>query len=842
MLGDFLRDLRYGVRSLRRSPAFAVMVVLSLGVGIGANAAVFRLVNAVFLRPLPVRDPDGLVLFSDGASPGLSTVLTAGRLDLFSYPLYLSLRAEEGIFDGLAAQESGTTTALVRWTGPVEPGSVDHAVGRSVSANYFSVLGVGAHRGRTFLPDDEHGASAQPVMVLSHGYWSRRFGADPQIIGATVTMDGRPITVVGVAPPDFTGTEVGRATDFWVPLLANPPAFLASPKHRWLYLIARARPGTSMAAAQARVNVILQQFLAQNEADTWFLARQQARRQAVHITLERGATGMSMIRQRFRDPLLALAAGVGLLLLIVCLNVSYLLLARALGRQREVAIRIALGAGRGRLLRQLFAEGLILSATGAAVAGLATHWLTEGLLSRASSGPWQLNVDVPLDARVLGFTAALTLATTLLFGLVPAWRAWTDLRGKLAATSHLLTTGSSRMLTTRLLLASQVAFSLTLLFGAGLLAGSLGRLRGVPKGFNEEHLLVLELNSSLTGLDKEKSLVLYDEILRRVSQLPGVRMASLSTTTPLSGHGMFRRILLRENVASAGSEEGLEVGWNAGIVTPGYFETLGMPMVRGRALSREDGANAPRVAVVNEAVVRKFFEGVGALGKRFRFGGDPPERPDIEVVGIVGDAKSRTLREPPQPTVYVPVSQTPFLLQSLQVRTQEDLGDVGSLAEQINRQVRDAHPDLIVQGVRTMRDQRERSLVPERLLVTLWGTFGLAALLLVSLGLYGVMSQWVARRTREIGVRMALGATTSGVRWLIVRQALGIVLAGMAAGIPAAALSARLLKVFLYGVTPMDSSTLGMVASTLLAVSALAAYLPARRASRIDPMAALRCE
>jgi predicted permease len=513
-----------------------------------------------------------------------------------------------------------------------------------------------------------------------------------------------------------------------------------------------------------------------------------------------------------------------------------------MGRRREIGIRLALGATRARLLRQLLAEGLLLSVLGGLAAGLVTVWLSGGLLSLASSGESSLDVDVGFDVRVLAFTAALALGTAVLLGTVPAHRVSTELQARLGESSHLLTGDGSRRVVTRLLVAGQVALSLILLVGAGLLVGSLGRLRAVPKGFDEEHLLVLDMNSSLTGLDRSQAVGLHDEILRRVSALPGVRSASLSTTTPLSGHGMFRRILLRGSTASSDPAEALEVGWNAGIVTPAYFETMGMTLIRGRALRREDHGNAPRVAVVNEALVRRFFGGGEALGRRFRFGGDDPEKPDIEVVGIVGDAKSRNLREVPQPTVYVPVAQTPFLLQSLQVRTSDGLADTGALSAQVTRSVREVHPNLIVRAARTMREQRERSLTPERLLVILWSAFGVSALFLVSLGLYGVLSQWAARRTREIGVRMALGATAAGVRWMILRQAFALVLGGMVVGMPAATASARLLQSFLYAIAPRDPGTLGVAAATLLAVAAAAAYLPARRASRVDPMAALRCE
>jgi predicted permease len=843
MIRDLLQDLRYGARTLRRSPGFTAMVVLTLALGVGGNGAIFSLLNALFLRPLPVAHPESLVLFSDGASPGLSTVLARGRLDLFSYPLYQRLHADEGVFTELAAQQSGTTNSLVRWGGSAEGQPADPAVGRSVSANFFAVLGVPAHRGRTFLPEDEATPGAPPALVLSHGYWQRRFGGDPRVIGATVTVDARQGRVVGVTPPGFTGLEVGSPTDFWMPIAASAPPYLASARHRWLYLVGRTKPGVAMATAQARANVSLQQFLAEHGAEAWFNSPDAGTPQQVRLALERGATGMSALRKRFRDPLLALTAGVGLLLLIVCLNVSHLLLARAVSRQREMSIRAALGAGRARVVRQLLAEGLLLSALGGGAGVLVTTWLREGLLALASSGEMPLPLDVRSDVRVLAFTAALALATALLLGLVPARQAWrADLQRALAATSHAVTAGGSRRLVSRVLLASQVALALVLLFGAGLLAGSLRRLREVPGGFDERHLLVANMNPGLTGLRGEPLVVLYDDLLRRVTALPGVRSASLSTNTLLSGHRMFRRILARGTISSSDPTEPMEVGWSAGIVTPGYFETVGMTMAAGRSLGREDHANAPRVAVVNQALARRFFRGAEVLGKRFRFGGDDPSRPDIEVVGIVEDARSRSLREEPEPTVYVPVAQSPFQLQSLEVRARDGVADPAALLAAIRRAMQETHPSLVVRGVRTMRDQRERSVVLERLLATLSSAFGLAAIFLVSLGLYGVIAQWAAQRTREIGVRVALGAAAAGVRWMVMRQALVLVLAGVVVGLPAAMAASRLLKAFLFGVTPMDPATLAGAALALFAVATAAAYLPARRASRVDPMVALRAE
>jgi predicted permease len=836
MIRDLLQDLRYGIRALRRSPGFAMLAVLSLAAGIGANAAIFSLVNAVYLRPLPVRDPRGLVLFADGLHAGLSAMPMAGRVELYSNPLYERLRADNSAFEGLAAQQSEGALATIRRVGASESGT-DVAVGRAVSANYFDVLGVSAYRGRGFLPEDETVRRDNPVLVLSDQYWQRRFSRDPTLIGASLTVDRKPYTVVGVTAPGFTGPDVGEATDFWFPISAkappaelNPGSWSGSRKHRWLLLIGRIKPGTSLAVAEASVNVTLQQFLAEEAP----LAREAADHPRVRIQLEPGTTGVSPLRPKLRAPLLALMVGVGLLLLIVCLNVSHLVLARAINRNREMSIRTALGATRARLIRQLLAEGLLLAALGVAVAALLTGWLTDGLLALAASGRGSFVLDVAPDARVLSFTALLTLGAAVLLGLVPAWQASRiDLHPALQATSHSVT-GGSRKLVSRLLLASQVAFSLVLLVGAGLLAGSLDRLRAVDKGFDEDHILIGEIRPGLTGLDRARATVLYDDLLRRVTALPGVQAASLSDGGGrlVGGGRVFTRILLPASVGTPPQPR--EVGWQIGVVTPDYFDTMGMRVVLGRPLRPEDREGAPRVTVVNETLARETFAGLNVLGSRFRY-----EEEDFEVVGVVRDARANSLREEPAPTAYVSVAQNHRFLRSLAVRV---IADPAPLADQVRRVVQESHPELPVLGVRTIRSQMDRSLMQERLLATLSMTFGLTALFLVCVGLFGVVSQWAAQRTREIGLRMALGATTGSVRWLVMRQAFAIVLFGVATGLPGALAASLLLKSFLFGLSPIHPPTIAAASLTMFAVATLAAYLPARRASSADPMTALRAE
>jgi predicted permease len=637
--------------------------------------------------------------------------------------------------------------------------------------------------------------------------------------------------VVGVAGPGFVGTRVGaEVTDFWVPMtmygaLTGRHTLVADPRRGWLAIVGRLNPGVSMDAAQAEANVALHQFLAENPG----LVKDEPARQRVHIALVPGGRGTSPLR---RPPLSAtlfvVMAGVGLLLLIVCLNVSHLLLARAIQRQREMSIRTALGATRGRLVRQLLTEGLLLAAAGGASAVLATSWMIDGLLALVPQG-LPLELDVRADGRVLAFTGLLAVGTAILLGLVPAWQASSlRLQPALQGASHAVA-GGSRRVVSRLLLASQVALSLVLLVGAGLCARTLGNLRAMDKGFDENNVLLVQMNYEVAGMTAADAASFNGELLRRVNALPGVRSASLSHLELLGG-GHSTNVISTEGAPS------LEVDF--GKVTPGYFRTLGMILARGRGFDSSDLESAPAVAVINRTLERRVFGG-DALGRRFKTGRSWSDGRSIEVVGVVEDAKNNGLRDDPLPMVYRPVAQVPNVLGSLQVLT---AGDPALLADQVRRTVREVRPDMPVTGVRTMRAQVERVLTGERALATLSTAFGLVALFLVCVGLYGVIGQWAAQRTREIGLRVALGATAAGVRWLVMRQAFLLVGAGLLVGLPAALAVAHLLRGFLFGLGPTDPVSLTGAALLMLAVASLAAFLPARRASRVDPMSALRCE
>jgi predicted permease len=837
-LRELPQDLRYGARLLRKNPVFAVMVVLSLAIGIGANTAIFGLVNAVLLRPLPVADPAGLLLYSDGNRSGRwlgRQVDEQGRLEVFSYPLYQRLRAEDPAVD-LTAVDSNAEPSVVRPGagdgGRWQDDPTDRAFGRCVTANFFRVLGVNPQRGRTFLPSDETAPGQNPVLVLSDRYWRRRFRADPAVVGASLIVNGTSYTVVGVAPAGFHGAETGTADDFWIPVtMANEFTLLGldlrNRSYWWLHIIGRLGAGATPAGASVAANVALHHFLLERPQDP--------KERAPHIRIEGGSTGSSPVREEFRQPLLALLAGVVLLLLIVCLNVSHLILARATGRQRELGIRASLGASRGRLLRQLFAEGLLTTGLGAMGAVLTARWFSAGLLTLAADGHFDLplDLDVGVDGRVFAFLAATTLATALLLGIVPAWRIS-------RADHHLhprsaVAGGPSRRVIGRLLLISQVTFSLVLLVSAGLLAQSLGKLGAVKTGFDEGHLLLLELDLVKTSVSQPQAQQLYQTLLDRVEALPGVRAASLSAGSLLTGRPTL--IWTIGFPGSAKPPQALQLY----LVTPRYFETLGISLLRGRALGDADRADSARVVVINQTFARAAFGDANPLGQRLLL--DNADRP-VEVVGVVADTHNNDLRTPRRPLLYLPISQpngipAKLFADSLVVRT---TGDPATLADTLRSTVRATNAGVPIMSVRTLEHQIGRTLVQDRLLTILASAFGLAALFLVALGLFGVISQWAARKTSEIGVHMALGATRARVRWSVMREAFALVGAGLLLGLPAALAAAHGLRSLLFGVSPLDPGAAAAATVALILIAALAAYLPARRAAAVDPMVALRHE
>ena len=825
VLQELVQDLRFGLRSLRRRPGFAALVVTTLAIGLGTNAAIFSLVDTVLLRTVRVPDSDGLVLFTQGQFRGGDQPLE-GRVNSVSYDLFQRLAADFQSVGEVAAQDAGRTSAVVNWTGPPDESESNHAMRVWVSGNYFRVLRLRALLGRTLEPADDR-PGAPPVLLLSHRYWTQRHGADPAIVGARVTVNGRPHTVIGVMSPGFDGLDMQFQVHVWMPIQAMQSDFLSDRAElidrrevQWLVPIGRLAPGVSSTEAEARANVVLQNFL----ADDPRLAARPEQRRATRFLLHPGGEGLTSFRDSFRDPLLVLMVGAALLFLIVCLNVSHLLLARTLGRQREMGVRAAMGASRGRLCRQLLAEGALLALLGALLGLAVVGVLNDSLVSLASSSSRFKLVEAGVTVRVVLFTLALAMVAAALLGLVPIRQAsGEDLQATLRAAAP--GAGGGRRLGSQVLLASQVSFSLVLLVGAALLAGSLRELRQMDRGYQQKNVLMMFVSTEFSGLPPAGALKLGEEILRQVKTVPGVVEASLNFAASPTGGGPAHDVVLPD-----GSTRRIGLG----AVTPGYFDTYGLRLIAGRSFTPSDGPTSRPVAIVNEAMARQLWNDSRAVGRTFRRLKDGKT---VEVVGVLRDTLG--LRGRVAAAAYVPADQTDRYLASLEVRT---AGDPALLAEPIRRIARAANPNLPVRNVRTGEVERDRALWRERILAALSTGFGLAALFLVCVGLYGVIAQWAGQRTREIGVRMALGATRGSVRWLVLRQAFKLVLAGAVVGLPTAVGAARLLQGTIFGLGALDPLMLAGTTLLLFAVAAAAAYQPAHRASRVEPMRALRAE
>jgi predicted permease len=833
-LEDFFKDLRIGTRRLYKNPGFALTACATIALGVGATMAIFTLVNGLLLRPLPgVRSPQDLVLFADGSFEGrmVAALPDPGTLPAYSYPLYQRLRDELRLFDGIAAQQSNTSGALVQNPG-ADAGAADLASARCVSANYFDVLGVRPALGRMFSAAEDADPGAGAVMVLSYGYWQRRFGGSPSALGSVLVVNGFPYTVIGVTPEHFVGTKIGSATDFWVPIVMQPQLMRraslleARDTSWWLLVAGRVKPGVSISAADADVNTVIQRFL----ADVPVRGAAATARANVRATVIPGARGVSPPREQLGPSLRLLMIGVGVLLAIACLNVSHLLLARGTTRQREISLELALGATRGRILRRHVTEGFLLAIIGGAAGLVLGHWSAIGLVQLASTSQQPLAFDTSPDARLFLFAGALIVAMSIVFGAVPMWRAWVlRANSSLAATQ---TRAPRRGLLSPLMVVVQVALSLLLLVSAALLTQTLRNLQDVDKGFREEQILVASVNSRLSDRTAPELVPVYGRILERVASLPGVQSASMALDVPLSGNTMTTDISVPNRRSTPG--ENLEV--QVVVVTPGFFETLQMSVLEGRHFSADDRPGAPHVAVINEAFARRFFDRGRVLGNQFQAGG---QTQPLTVIGVAKNARFNDLRSEPRPTMYLPVAQSPEFLRSLQVRS---AGEPNALAPAIREIVRTSGVNLVVQGVRSLEQQVDRSLSRERLVVTLAGAFGAFALVLVCVGLYGVLAQTVVQRTAEIGVRVALGASRRRVQWLVLRESVLLTLLGLALGLPAALNAAKAMKGLLFGVSAVDGWMLATAAIAVATVAMAASYVPAWRAAKIDPIEALRCE
>jgi predicted permease len=832
---DMMQDLRYGVRMLLKHKIFTAVAVLSLALGIGANTAIFSLLDAVLLKSLPVHEPDKLVLFGKGEDIGLTNGFPNKSADLFSYPFYQSVRKQNEAFADVAALLSMPWQVHGRVNDHTEAEQLEVQL---VSGNYFSVLGVNARLGRTLSDADDVNPGGHPVAVVSHAWWERRLGADPSAVGKPITIDKTTYTIIGVAAEEFFGTTVGQAPDLWVPLAMEaqlPPTYWDGRTKREfqdLYLIGRMKDGVPMTQASASVNLLFKQFL-----QDWAGAQPSAERardiQQARIDLTPAGRGLSELRQQFSLSLRILMGVVGLVLLIACANIANLLLARVTSRQKEFAVRLALGARRSRILRQLLTESLLLAAVGGAAGVLLAWWGSQLLVVMASSGAETLPLDVTPNARILTFTLGASLLSALIFGLAPAWRAVhmepnASLKGGKGAAQ-----GMAQSPFGKVMVVGQVALSLVLLVGAGLFVRTLINLQSVPTGFNTQNVMLFRIDTATTGYKDAQLVEVMRAVEEKVKTVPGVQAAAFSFIVFNQG--------LWTGPAFTQEQTSLDVRNRVirnNTVGPDYFAAMGIPLVQGRGFTPQDNDKSQKVAVISETLAQRFFPNVSPLGRRFGISG-PESSGQIEIVGVVKDVRAMSLSEDLRPMAYYPHAQGSGALKNFVVRF---AGAPESVIPQVRQAIREVSPNLPVDEVVSLSDHIGRSLVQQKLTARLGAFFALLALALACIGLYGVLSYAVARRTQEIGIRMALGAQRGTVVWLVLREALVLVILGAGLGLAAALAATRTASTLLFGLQPNDPLTIAGATLLLIGIASLAGYLPARRAANVDPMVALRDE
>jgi putative ABC transport system permease protein len=807
-----LQDLRYANRRLRKSPGFAVVAVLTLALGIGANSAIFSVVNAVLLRSLPFAEPDRLVAFGTikhGEEP------RAGSL---SPPDFMSLRDHTRTLTDVAALSYGGATL----TGGGEPERVDAAW---VSAGFFELLGATPVLGRTIRPEENQPGNTG-VAVLGHGFWQQHLGGDSAIVGQTITLNGVTRTVVGVAPPGF-GFPENRA--LWAPLQYDETFSSETDRNRraqWLSVIGRVQPGVPLERARAEVQSLAAQL------------EQEFPQTNTNVTLATLSLHEVMVGE-VRTPLLILLGAVGLVLLIACANVANLLLARAAARQGEMAVRAALGAGRGRLVRQLLTESVLLGLVGGVVGLLLAHWGTALLVALRPAGIPRLD-DVGVDGTVVGFTFLVALLTGVVFGLIPALQATrSDLVASIREAGRGALGGRQGQRTRSALVVAEMALAVMLLVGAGLLMRSFLQLQRVDPGFRPEQTLALDLSLPTRRYpEDEQRIAFYGTLLERIEGLPGVRSAGAVNLLPMGDDRFVLSFAVEGRpTPPPGEQPTLEVR----VATPEYFRTMGIPLLRGRDFAEADRADAPQVVVINETTAQRFFAGEDPIGQRVRTGWGIGEDHFAggEIVGVVGDVRQLGPGKEFIPELYLPSTQVPESDLSVVVRT---AGDPLALAKAIRAEVRALDANLPVSNLRTLDQVLSRAVAQPRFYLLLLGAFAAVALVLAAIGIFGVMSYSVVQRTREIGIRVALGANPGAVLRMVVGRALWLALGGVAVGLLGALALSRLLGSLLFGVSATDPLTFAGVAALLTSVALLATYLPARRATRVDPMVALRSE
>jgi predicted permease len=845
-----LKDLRHAVRVLFHDKAWTTVVVLSLALGIGANTALFSAVNGLLLTKIPVQDPDTLVRFRwAGKNDMVTSSSDYGPIKrgpdgvnvrtTFSYPMY-----QQFVSDNRTLTDLFACAPMFR-VNVVADGVADVASAFLSTGNYYQLLGVKARIGRTILPEDDR-PTAPPVAVISSKYWHSRFGTDPNAVGKTVRVNNVSVTIVGVIAPEFTGIQQPTAElhDVSLPLVLQPqldtdtgPSRLTQPTYWWLQVMGRVKPGGTPVQVQSNLEGVFQRTaragldsymksLTDSERST---VRNRNRTEIPRLRIESGARGIYDARTNDVRSVTILSVVVALVLLIVCANVANLLLSRATTRQKELSIRLSLGATRGRLIRQLLTESLVLAAIGGALGVLVGHWGKELLPLGANQA------TAAFDWRVLGFVLAITGVTGIVFGIAPA------LRGTgMNASSSLKETGrgviGARSILGRSLLIVQVAISLVLLVGAGLFLRTLQNLRHVDVGFNPDRLLLFRVNPQLLRYDEPRVVALYNDLLGRIGAIPGVQGVAMSSPALLSG-SMSSTDVYVYGQTNAVNREQSDNSMNRLVISPNFFDVMGIPLVLGRGLTERDNKEAPKVAVINETAAKKFFPNQNPIGARF--GSSVETAGQIEVVGVLRDAKYDSVRDAPPPTMYVPFLQNPRNFGVFEVRT---TGNPTAAVGSVRDVIRQLDPNLPVTDVSTQIEQVEQRFAQEKVFAQAYTLFGILALLLASVGLFGLMSYNVARRTNEIGIRMALGAQRTDVLGMVMRESMLLVVVGVVLGLVTAVIASRFVTTLLFGLPPTDPTTIVLAVLVMSSVSALAGYLPARRASRVDPMVALHYE
>lgn len=830
---SIIGDARYGLRSLSKSPVFTAVAVLSLALGIGANTAIFSLIDQVLLRLLPVKDPESLVMI---ATRGAHWGNNRGA-NMLSYPMYKDYRDKNEVFTGVLCR-SGVTVNM-SYDGPAE-----RVEGELVSGNYFQVLGMDAALGRTFSKDDEANPGANAVVVLNHDYWRTRFGGDPGVLGKTIRVNNHPMTVVGVAAPGFEGLTLGFRPRLHIPVTMKrevTPSWyhLENRRSRWVHVFARLKPGVKIQQAEASIRTLHKQIIHQEVQEapfsraTEYVRQQFLRSYAVVLP---GGQGYSNMRRTMEVPLQVLLALVGIVLLIACANVSNLLVARAAGRRKEIAVRLALGAGRFRVVRQLLVESLLLALAGGALGLGIAYWTNRALLLLAPTEQARMAISVAPDLRTLAFSLLVSFVAALLFGLLPALQVTgTDLASAMKEQAGSVAGGHGTRLRKSLVVV-QVTLSLLLLIGSGLFIQSLHKLRMVNPGFRPTNLVRLKLDPTLSGYSQERTKEFYQQLHQRLLGLPGVESAGLALVPILEGNEWDSTVTVEGYRARDG--ESLNPHFNS--VSPSYLRTLGIALRAGRDFDERERQGAPRTVIVNETFAKRYFQDRSPLGYHIAFGAGPQVKPDMEIIGVVADTKYENLRDEVPRQVFVAYPQMEFASEmTVYVRTA--LPSEKMFAA-IRAEVRALDPSIPLFDMNTMENQLDRSLALERLVTFFSSAFGLLATLLAVMGLYGVTAYSVARRSREIGLRMALGAEAAAVVRMVLREVLILAGVGIAIALPLAWWLTRLVRSQLYGIEPRDPRTIAFSALALLAVAVLAGALPALKASRLDPVKVLRYE